>query len=671
MSKFFATIKKMDENDDGTIEVHGVASSEAVDSQGETVTKACMEAAIPEFFKHGGTGPLRAMHQPIAAGYVYKAEVNAEGQTEISAKVVDPVEVLKCKTGVYKGFSIGGKKEPGGYDSETKTITKMKLTEISLVDRPANPEAVITMWKGEDMGTTNTTQAEAVDALAAIINKGDITPAMLLELATAQIAKGKEATAAPGSDTTQGDEVKPAATVPGGAEAIAEDKKKLAAAAALTSSSTNDADENKTAVEKAIAQKLKEEEAAKLAKAADSDVAAREAAIAKKKAEDAAAAAQRGIAKKGDESKDGDVAYADEKNKKYPIDTEEHIRAAWSYINKEKDAAEYDAAELKTIKGKIIAAWKKEIDKDGPPSAEKDDKAKKATETGDVKKGLYGVACFADLLDQLGWAAQSSQCEANWEGDDSPIPAQLRDWLKSGADILLAMAKEEIDELMESLAPEDNGSVDVIMMSAKVGEIQKAFSEPGLSVAKAFTLASSYLTDEEITKAVTFKSGEEPNIIAKLKDSAIVKAGARNSAADKKSIQDIHDSSMALGAVCGDASEKHDHTGDIKKVQDQMQDIIKICKEAGAADDVVLSEFINKLAATNKELVTKVAEFEKLPKPSKAILKSVSKETDLDDNSTKQDTGPVLKQDGTIDQEATFKRDVNKVYQAGPSIIKR
>lgn len=71
------------------------------------------------------------------------------------------------------------------------------------------------------------------------------------------------------------------------------------------------------------------------------------------------------------ESEYGDVKFADPKNKKYPIDTEEHIRAAWNYINKPDSAAQYSAADVDTIKGHIIAAWKDKIDKAGPPSAEK------------------------------------------------------------------------------------------------------------------------------------------------------------------------------------------------------------------------------------------------------------------------------------------------------------
>src|SRR5689334_23545495 len=70
-------------------------------------------------------------------------------------------------------------------------------------------------------------------------------------------------------------------------------------------------------------------------------------------------------------SKYGDVKFADEKNKKYPIDTEEHIRAAWNYINKENNAGKYSSEDLATIKNKIVAAWKDKIDKAGPPSVDK------------------------------------------------------------------------------------------------------------------------------------------------------------------------------------------------------------------------------------------------------------------------------------------------------------
>jgi len=60
----------------------------------------------------------------------------------------------------------------------------------------------------------------------------------------------------------------------------------------------------------------------------------------------------------------GDVKYADpgyqgDKKKRYLIDTAEHVRAAWSYINQADNAGQYSPEQLKAIKGRIKAAAKK------------------------------------------------------------------------------------------------------------------------------------------------------------------------------------------------------------------------------------------------------------------------------------------------------------------------
>jgi len=59
----------------------------------------------------------------------------------------------------------------------------------------------------------------------------------------------------------------------------------------------------------------------------------------------------------------GDVKYADpgykEGVKRYPIDTEAHARAAWSYINMPKNQSGYSSEELASIKGRIKAALKR------------------------------------------------------------------------------------------------------------------------------------------------------------------------------------------------------------------------------------------------------------------------------------------------------------------------
>ena len=62
------------------------------------------------------------------------------------------------------------------------------------------------------------------------------------------------------------------------------------------------------------------------------------------------------VSPKEGERQYGDVKYADPTNKKYPIDTAEHVRAAWSYINHKDNAAKYDADEVRAIKERIKRA---------------------------------------------------------------------------------------------------------------------------------------------------------------------------------------------------------------------------------------------------------------------------------------------------------------------------
>jgi hypothetical protein len=59
------------------------------------------------------------------------------------------------------------------------------------------------------------------------------------------------------------------------------------------------------------------------------------------------------------ERKYGDVQFADPVNNKYPIDTPEHIRAAWSYINHEDNRRKYDSDDARKIEDRIKRAAKK------------------------------------------------------------------------------------------------------------------------------------------------------------------------------------------------------------------------------------------------------------------------------------------------------------------------
>lgn len=190
-------------------------------------------------------------------------------------------------------------------------------------------------------------------------------------------------------------------------------------------------------------------------------------------------------AKEG-ESKYGNVKFADPTNKKYPIDTVAHIRAAWNYINKSKNAAKYSAADVKSIKARIVAAWKSKIDKDGPPSAEK------------LAKSMYDVARLADLLQSIKYMAECAASERIAEGDDSTQPEALEAWLKDGVELLRDMIDEEGAELTGET---DDPDTEDMTMAAKIDELAKLLAE------------HKDLTAEQI--AETLRTGQVPAPVQK------------------------------------------------------------------------------------------------------------------------------------------------------------
>lgn len=145
--------------------VYGYASTEARDSQGEIVARAAIEAALPTYMEFAN---IREMHQLSAVGVVKSADLDDKGLW-LEAKVVDDAAWAKVKEGVYKGLSIGGRvtqRDP----LDKAIITGVDLTEISLVDRPANPEALIDAYKAAGAEDA----AEAVAKIGARNSRTDL-----------------------------------------------------------------------------------------------------------------------------------------------------------------------------------------------------------------------------------------------------------------------------------------------------------------------------------------------------------------------------------------------------------------------------------------------------------------------------------------------------------------
>ena len=170
----FATFEKA--SPDQQIVV-GYASSERVDGQNDIVDPEALNQALGDYMQWAN---LREMHQPKAVGKVLSATpIRGTIQLKDGTKLTNPLRIIcqivdsdtweKVKTGVLKGFSIGGKVLQASTNKmngkEVRRITGLQLHEISLVDRPANPDARIVLMKRDDVASTEDIiqKASAID----------------------------------------------------------------------------------------------------------------------------------------------------------------------------------------------------------------------------------------------------------------------------------------------------------------------------------------------------------------------------------------------------------------------------------------------------------------------------------------------------------------------------
>lgn len=153
----FAGYADIAKSDDEQRLVYGIFSTETPDAQGgiwkgerydgDLVKADAIAGALDDYMRYAN---IREMHGSNAAGSAQLAHVE-DGQSAIVVKVGDDGAWSKVKQGIYKGFSIGGRvleahiEKIGG--RLIRVITKLQLTEISLVDRPACPDAHILVFK--------------------------------------------------------------------------------------------------------------------------------------------------------------------------------------------------------------------------------------------------------------------------------------------------------------------------------------------------------------------------------------------------------------------------------------------------------------------------------------------------------------------------------------------
>jgi hypothetical protein len=700
---------KVEDNDDGTITVTGIASTANPDNEGETVLPSAMEAALPDYMRFGA---IREMHQATtAAGTALSAKIDDEGVTHLSCLVVDDDAIKKVKTGVYKGFSIGGKVL--GRDPMDKTvITDIKLTEISLVDRPCNPEAVINMWKVDMSEKTAAgspaTEEGAVDALAEIINNGEMSPHDIVQLVkaaqAAQLAKSKKepdrnATSGAAADESEEDEFAKK-------DYSDDDRKEMAASGeALPDGSfpiKNRKDlsnavkaygraKDKDAAKKHIKARAKDlgAEDALPDKWDEAEKAASEAAIAAadakgepdeaKKAEaaaglsksfkdlmhGAAAAILEKANKDGADTSVQNTGVADVKNADTPMLPKPEIGQladfSWGDKSVQGKITEVngtmfrvgDDEEVWVNSAKLTYAefegnvmkWSK---------ANESTNTIKAASVSDLRKGMWTVSDFARLLQELLYLQQSMQWETDSEKDGSTIAGKVANWGKAGTALLVQYVQEEAAELFSGVADPDN-----------VAEVVLALSAQSSALAKCDAARLSYAGDLTKVNAVLAKS---------LGVDDLAKVGARHSAKDMEHIQNAHDALCKLGCACSkDNVRKEDgddgdmamalQTGDLAKAMtlaknDTLATVEALVKQQVGGATLKFSTALKKVTDENGELRKSLEALKATPAAPavQPVTRVVSKEEDNSSHLTKSDDGKqpeVVGSDGKVDPVAS------------------
>jgi hypothetical protein len=176
--RMFVPITRVEEIDDETCEVVGIATSEAVDSYGTIfdfeASKKAYERWADAFSRMTdgeSKGNVREMHQKSAVGKVLEWKPNeADRSIEIRTRIVGKDPVRKCRERIYTGFSHGvwPNTPPRKEQVDGKIVERYSdfdVREVSLADSPSNPESLFLIVRLAEDGTTVTPLEAAIAAV--------------------------------------------------------------------------------------------------------------------------------------------------------------------------------------------------------------------------------------------------------------------------------------------------------------------------------------------------------------------------------------------------------------------------------------------------------------------------------------------------------------------------
>lgn len=509
--------------------VYGSLATEAVDKTGEIFD---YETSKPHVEKWSGdiakatdgksVGNLRAMHGKTAAGKFTELTCNdVAKRVDVCAKVVDNDEWEKVAEGVYTGFSIGGSYVKKWKDGEHTRYTA-NPSEGSLVDNPANPESQFAMIK--EGGAQEMRKFHVASPATSPPDP---------ELEQVWKAKDGQTFATKALAKAHNEEVARLAADPG---------------ARL---------ENAVGGLGAAIAKAEEARTQPSTPAPPADPVAKKDFTDKKRAK---------LADEGKAMPDGS----------FPIENKDDLKnaiQAYGRAKNKKAAKAHITARAKALDAEDMLpdSWKPGADK-----AARFGELRKGLVVGGkvLRKGMYGVARLASLIEELEHLQQSCEWEAEQEKDESEVPNEMKGAIATICGILRAMVEEETSELLDDEEMLEFG--EELEMSARtrgVNALAKVLGDKAPAWLAKVGARHSKGDQEHLDAAhdhlnkMAIGCGA-PEVKAAGGD--LGKAGARHSKADAEHLTKAHDHMVEAGAECQDEEpeepEKAATGGDLAKV---------------------------------------------------------------------------------------------------------
>lgn len=439
-------------------------------------------------------GNVRAMHGSVAAGKLTEFSCNdADKAIEGCAKVVDDAEWEKVLEGVYTGFSMGGKYVKRWQDGANWRYTARPV-EVSLVDSPCIKSATFSVIKMD--GSVEDRMFKGVN----IMPFSPTNDAILQRANTLAKAAGKTGDAdwLEFSDQARNELV---------AEHDGDDINKVETAPGQGADAGKTDDQGQQATEEPVAEAAPE--AAPEGDAAKADLPADEVAPDNLeqvwKAKDGTTFGKKADAIAHNEKlAKGDAApeAAAEETPAEPslVDQLSALKADLAGVGAEVVVIAFDELPLDERLGKL---------------------ADFLSDPDTVEKSLYNVTRTANTLRECASLFIAVKQEAESEADGSSVPATIMEAVSKLGEGLIAMASEEVGELMERLRTGNDG------------EGTQSYCYPDYYC-------------ELATRTLGLQKADAGDFFGK----AISISGK-----DQARLQKIHDHSVALGAECADHGE--------------------------------------------------------------------------------------------------------------------